>query len=182
MAGMTASNEQQQQRAAVWLSELEDGRRRLQEIVWVMSSPANHPSAVRGGGAQMADWLEDMSQQMLDIIRMMEEGPDPWLDDIIAWEQERDITCRCYDFFREGRAISDSYYCEDCDDDGNSGADNNNNNTNNIISSDNDISSNNNNNNNNNDNDNDNDNNIDSNNDINVMNNNHNTDIVDGDV
>ncbi|GBG71955.1 hypothetical protein CBR_g10892 [Chara braunii] len=50
---------------------------------------------------------------MLEIIWAFEEGPDPGLDDFIDGERKRGIVRRCYDLFRKGQALCDSYCVND---------------------------------------------------------------------
>ncbi|GBG75118.1 hypothetical protein CBR_g19631 [Chara braunii] len=104
-----ASTEDLQWWADAWLAELEDGELQMQEILRVMSSPSNHPLQGQGVESLMVDWMEDKIQQMLEIIWAFEEGPDPGLDDFIDGERMRGIVRRCYDLFRKGQALSDSY-------------------------------------------------------------------------
>ncbi|GBG64495.1 hypothetical protein CBR_g45191 [Chara braunii] len=100
-----------------WLAELEDGELQMQEILRVMSSPSNHPLQGQGGESLMVDWMEDKIQQMLEIIWAFEEVPDPGLDDFIDGERKCGIVRRCYDLFRKGQTLSDSYCINDSEGD-----------------------------------------------------------------
>ncbi|GBG67295.1 hypothetical protein CBR_g434 [Chara braunii] len=155
-----------QRGADEWLMTLEKECRRLQVIVGELSLQSHEEPEVEGGAISVADWLKDMTDDMLDIIWELEEGPDPQLEACIDWRRVDGMMSTCYALFTESQnprymleeRLEGDNDMEDEDwqengakeDEDNSGVNNNNNNNDN-----NNDNNNNNNNNNNNDNNND---------------------------
>ncbi|GBG75634.1 hypothetical protein CBR_g20263 [Chara braunii] len=97
------SNVELRRGAAEWLQIIEDGGRHLQEVVDTLCSSQGGQLGAVGGTVSLPLWLEDMMQAMLDIIREMEEGPAPSLNEFVDWHQADLLMHRCYDIFRRGQ-------------------------------------------------------------------------------
>ncbi|GBG67238.1 hypothetical protein CBR_g88526 [Chara braunii] len=102
MDGMD-SNEDFRRGAAEWLQTIEEGGRRLQEVVDILCSSQGGQLGTVGGTDSLALWLEDMMQAMLDIIWELEEGPAPSLDEFVDWHRAGLLMHGCYDIFRIGQ-------------------------------------------------------------------------------
>ncbi|GBG61514.1 hypothetical protein CBR_g21856 [Chara braunii] len=97
------SNEELRSGAAEWLLTIEEGARRLQEVVNILCSSHGDQLGVARGTVTLQPWLEDMMQSMLEVIWELEEGPAPSLDDFVDWHQAGLLMHRCYDIFRSGQ-------------------------------------------------------------------------------
>ncbi|GBG81207.1 hypothetical protein CBR_g31879 [Chara braunii] len=96
-----ASEGNLRQAAAVWLSTLVEGRRRLQDLVHLLSSPSLLPPEVVGGPVSAARWVATVMQQMLETIWVMEVGPAPELDEFVDWCQTDALLSECYTLLDE---------------------------------------------------------------------------------
>ncbi|GBG73698.1 hypothetical protein CBR_g17040 [Chara braunii] len=85
-----------------WLITLEKGWRWLQEIVRDMSLRLQAELEVEEGAIPLAGWLKDKSEDMLEIIWELEEGPDPRLDVCINWRRADGIMSVCKTLFNGG--------------------------------------------------------------------------------
>ncbi|GBG82569.1 hypothetical protein CBR_g34945 [Chara braunii] len=90
-----------------WLVTLEKGRRWLHEIVGDMSLGLQMEPEVEGGAISLAGWMKDKSEDMMEIIWELEEGPDPRLDICIDWRRADGIMAVCKTLFNEGRDLYD---------------------------------------------------------------------------
>ncbi|GBG63615.1 hypothetical protein CBR_g38926 [Chara braunii] len=75
------------------------------EIVQDMSLWLQAEPEVEGGAISLAGWLKDKSEDMLEIIWELEEGPDPRLDVCIDWRRANGIMSVCKTLFNEGRDL-----------------------------------------------------------------------------
>ncbi|GBG62705.1 hypothetical protein CBR_g31722 [Chara braunii] len=94
-----------QRGADEWLRTLEKGCMQLQVMVGEPSSRSNEEPEVEGGAISLADWLKDMTDDMLNIIWTLEEGPDPQLEACIDWRKADGMMSTCYALFTEGRNL-----------------------------------------------------------------------------
>ncbi|GBG69806.1 hypothetical protein CBR_g4635 [Chara braunii] len=89
-----------------WISLLEAGRCRLQGLVDALSTTANTWPEVDGGAASgLEQWVEDMTQSIMEIIWEAEEGPDPRLDTFINWGHVDILMERYYELFDEAHVL-----------------------------------------------------------------------------
>ncbi|GBG80193.1 hypothetical protein CBR_g30559 [Chara braunii] len=91
--------------AEEWLTTLEKGCRRLQELVEALSVRSNEEPGIDGGAILLAGWLNDTAEDILDVMWELEEGPDPQLDAYIDWRWADDVMNTCKAFFVKGRDL-----------------------------------------------------------------------------
>ncbi|GBG68337.1 hypothetical protein CBR_g2881 [Chara braunii] len=96
-----------QQAAANWIYTVKEGKRRLREIVTLVSSTVRDWSEVIGGGTSRTAWLEDKRQRMMDVLWELEEGPNPQLDDLLDWQLADSLMGDCYGIYEEGSDLCD---------------------------------------------------------------------------
>ncbi|GBG60434.1 hypothetical protein CBR_g5610 [Chara braunii] len=60
---------------------------------------------VERGAISLAGWLKDKSEDMLELIWELEDGPDPRLDVCIDWRRADGIMSICKTLFKEGRDL-----------------------------------------------------------------------------
>ncbi|GBG82000.1 hypothetical protein CBR_g34180 [Chara braunii] len=94
-----------QHRAEEWLIILEEGCKQLWTIVGVLTMRQQEGEEIDGGAISMDQWLEDRTQEMLDIMWELEEGPDPRLDAYIDWRRADDRMGACKALFTMGRNL-----------------------------------------------------------------------------
>ncbi|GBG90261.1 hypothetical protein CBR_g50439 [Chara braunii] len=99
--------EELQIEANEWLTTLEEGRRCLQVIVRDMSLRLRIEPEVDGGATALSEWIKEKSEDMLEIIWVQEEGPDPRLDVCIDWRRADGIMSVCKTLFEESRYLYD---------------------------------------------------------------------------
>ncbi|GBG76881.1 hypothetical protein CBR_g23096 [Chara braunii] len=96
-----------QRGADAWMMILEMGYRRLQVTVGELSLQSNEEPEVERRVISLADWLKDMTDDMLEIIWELEEGPDPQLEACIDWRRVDGMMSYCYALFDEGCNLRD---------------------------------------------------------------------------
>ncbi|GBG59416.1 hypothetical protein CBR_g38442 [Chara braunii] len=97
------SDEDLQRGAVEWLQIIEEGGRRLQEVVDILLASQGGQLGTVGGTVSLAPWLEDKMKAMLDVIWELEEGPAPPLDEFVDWHRAGLLMHGCYDIFRIGQ-------------------------------------------------------------------------------
>ncbi|GBG78089.1 hypothetical protein CBR_g26027 [Chara braunii] len=91
--------------AEEWIIILERSCTLLQEIVGVLSLQWQEKLEVDWGAISMAEWLGDLTQETLDIIWELEEGPDPQLEAYIDWGRADDVMGICNALFAKSRDL-----------------------------------------------------------------------------
>ncbi|GBG82935.1 hypothetical protein CBR_g36462 [Chara braunii] len=97
------SDEDLRRGAVEWLQIIEEGGRRLQEVVDILLASQGGQLGTVGGTVSLAPWLEDKMQAMLDVIWELEEGPAPPIDEFVDWHRAGQLMHGCYDIFRIGQ-------------------------------------------------------------------------------
>ncbi|GBG63816.1 hypothetical protein CBR_g39600 [Chara braunii] len=73
----------------------------------VLSLRWQEGAEIEVGAISMAEWFDDMSRDMLDVIWELEEGPDPQLEAFIDWRHEDDSIGVCKALFAQGCHLHD---------------------------------------------------------------------------
>ncbi|GBG87417.1 hypothetical protein CBR_g45474 [Chara braunii] len=94
-----------QRGADEWLIIMENGCRRLQELVGELSVRSNEEPGIDGGAISLADWLNDTTEDILDVMWELEEGPDPRLEAYIDWWWADGIMATRRVLFAKGRDL-----------------------------------------------------------------------------
>ncbi|GBG62170.1 hypothetical protein CBR_g29369 [Chara braunii] len=92
-----------QHAAAHWISTLHDGRHRLLQMVAALSSPASKWMEVDGGATSLFRWVENTMELMLEVVWVLEQGPDSMLDALLDQRQMDDLISQCYELLDEGQ-------------------------------------------------------------------------------
>ncbi|GBG72287.1 hypothetical protein CBR_g11215 [Chara braunii] len=90
-----------------WIYKLKEGKRRLREMVTLVSSKVRDWSEVVGGETSRTAWLKDKRQRMMDVPWELEEGPDPQLDDLLDWQLVDSLMGNCYAIYEEESDLCD---------------------------------------------------------------------------
>ncbi|GBG86629.1 hypothetical protein CBR_g41692 [Chara braunii] len=81
----------------------------MQTIVGMLMQQQKEEVEINWGAITMDQWLENRTQEMLDILWELEEGPDPQLDVYINWRRVDDRMAACKTLFTLGRDLHNQW-------------------------------------------------------------------------